>query len=88
MLSMLLCSLCSVVSSVVQMTLGGVGVVGRRLVVASFVMLGRLTVMASCMFVMFGRLLMMFCRLFGHVSSSEIGQIGPGWQRVDCARVG
>jgi hypothetical protein len=62
MLSVLLCRFCSVVSSVVQVTLGGVGVVRRRLVIARFVMPGRLAMVASCLFVVFGRLLMMFCR--------------------------
>jgi len=52
--------------------------------VAGFVMLCGLTMMASSMFVVFGCLEMMFCSLFGHVSSLEFG---PELHRVDCARI-
>jgi len=85
MLRVLLCRLCGMVTRVVPVTLGGVSVVGRRLVITGFVMPGGLAMVASCMFVVLGCLIMMFCRLLGHVSSLEIG---PGWHGVDCAPVG
>jgi hypothetical protein len=87
MLDVLLCRLRSVVGSMVQMTLGGMRVMGRYFMVAGFVMLCGFAMMASCMFVVFGRLVMMFCRLLGHVSSLEFGaglapgRLRPRWLR-------
>lgn len=82
MLDVLLGRLGSVVRSMVQVTLSGMSVMGRHFMVAGFVILCGFAMMASCMFVVFGCLVMMFCRLLGHVSSLEIGL---DWQRVDCA---
>jgi hypothetical protein len=84
MLDVLLCRLGSVVRGMVKVALSGMSVMGRHFVIACFVMLCGFAMMASCMFVVFGRLVMMFCRLLGHVSSVEIGL---DWQRVDCARI-
>jgi hypothetical protein len=68
--SVMLCRFRSVMSGVVQVSLGGVRMMRCRFVIASFVMRGRLAMVAGRMFVMFGRLMMMFCRLLGHESSS------------------
>jgi len=79
MLDVLFSGLGSVVRSMVQVTLGGMSVVGRYFMVAGFVMLCSLAMVASRMFVVFGCFMMMFCRLLGHVSSLEFGAgLAPG----------
>lgn len=55
-----------------HVTMRHVGMVGRFLVAASFVMLGGFEMMFRGMLVMFGRLLMMVCAFVGlHVSGSS-----------------
>jgi hypothetical protein len=51
------------------MSLRGVRVVGRRFVIARFVVLGGFAVVPGRVFVVFGRFLMVLCRLLGHASS-------------------
>jgi hypothetical protein len=62
------CRFGGVVSCVMRVTVGGVCMMRRRLVVSFFVMLGCFAMMARRVVVMFGRLTMMLCRLFGHMS--------------------
>jgi hypothetical protein len=78
MLDVLLGSLGGVMRRVVQMSLGGVGVVGGHCMVAGFVVLGGFAMMPSGVFVVFGCFVMMFCGLLGHESSLEFG---PGLAR-------
>jgi len=78
MLDVLLGGLGGVMRGVVQMSLGGVGVVGGQFMVAGFVVLGGFAMMASGVVVVFGCLVMMFCGLLGHESSLEFG---PGLAR-------
>ena len=54
------------------MAVGGVGVMGRLLVIAGFVVLGGFTVMLGGVFVVFGSLVMM---LDAHVSLSRVGEL-------------
>lgn len=67
MFGMQLCRFGGVVRCVMQMTLGGVCVMRRRLVIACFVMIGRFAMVARRVLVMLGRLMMMLCRLLGLV---------------------
>jgi hypothetical protein len=69
MLDVLLGRFGGVVRGVMQVALSGVSVVSRSFVVTGFVMPGRFTVMPSGMLVVLCRADMVFCRLFGHVSS-------------------
>jgi hypothetical protein len=62
-----LCCFGGVVRRVMQVTLGGVCMVCRRLMIACFVMLRRFAMVARRVFMMLGRLMMMLCRLFGHM---------------------
>ena len=52
------------------MALRGVRVVRSRFMVVSFVMCCRFAMVPSRMVMMFGRFVVMFCRLLGHESSS------------------
>ncbi len=61
------CRFGGVVRCVMCVTLGTVCMMGRRLVIASFVMHGCFAMMARSVFVMLSRLTMMLCRLFGHM---------------------
>jgi hypothetical protein len=61
-----------VMRGMVQMALRGVGVVRCRFMVVSFVMCCRFAMVPSRMVMMFGRFVVMFCRLLGHESSSLI----------------
>jgi hypothetical protein len=59
---------------VAGMAMGGVGVMGRLLVLASLVVLGGFAVMLGSVFVMFGRLVMVVdACVIAHVSL-------PGWR--------
>jgi hypothetical protein len=78
MLDVLLRRLGSMVRCMMQVSLGGMSVMRRRFVVAGFVMLCGLGMMTSRIFVVFGCLLMMFCRLLGHMSSLELGWTSSG----------
>jgi hypothetical protein len=60
------CSLCRMVRCVVQMTLCGMAVVRRRLVIVSLVMRCRFTVMPRRVFMVFRCFVMVLCRLLGH----------------------
>jgi hypothetical protein len=55
-------------------------------VVSRFVVLCSFAMMPGRVLVVFGRLMMMFCRLLGHCSSSRIFVLG--WRSVCCARLG
>ena len=57
---------------VAGMAVGGVGVMGRLLVIAGFVVLGGFAVMLGGVFVVFGGLVMM---LDAHVSRSRVGEL-------------
>jgi hypothetical protein len=72
---------------VVLVALGTVGVVRGCFVVAGLVLLGGLAVMSRCVLVVFGCLVMVFYRLFGHLSSLDFGEFSLGWHEVDCARL-
>jgi len=69
---------------VMKMTLSRVSVMGRSLVIAALMVPGGFAVMASCVFVVFGCLGVVFSRLLGHVSSlnSTVGRAGE-----DCSRM-
>jgi hypothetical protein len=84
MLNVQLGRLRRVMRGMVQMALRSVRVMGRCFMVVSFVM--------CCGFAMVpSRMLMMFCRLLGHESSSLIlvngAALGCHWQQVGCAHV-
>jgi hypothetical protein len=68
-LGMNLSSFFRVVSRVSGVASGRMGVMGRLLVMASFVVLGCFSVMAGCMGVMLRSLLVMLRRFFGHGDS-------------------
>jgi hypothetical protein len=72
MLDVQLGRLRGVMRGMVQMALRGVRVVRRRFMVVSFVMCRRFAMVPSRMVMMFGRFVVMFCRLLGHESSSLI----------------
>jgi hypothetical protein len=84
MLGVVLGGLGCVMRGVVKVALSGVGVMGCRLVVTSFVVLGRFAMMTGGVVVVFRCLEMVLCCLLGHVSSLNLG---PGEHRVDCARL-
>jgi hypothetical protein len=73
------------VRGVVLVALGSVSVVRGCFVVAGFVVPRGLAMMSSCVLVVFGCLVMVFCRLFGHPSSLEFREFSLGWHEVDCA---
>jgi hypothetical protein len=73
------------VRGVVLVALGSVSVVRGCFVVAGFVVPRSLAMMSSCVLVVFGCLVMVFCRLFGHLSSLEFREFSLGWHEVDCA---
>jgi hypothetical protein len=80
MLDVMLRRFGSVMRRVVKMTLRGVRMVRRRLVIALFVVSCRFAVMARRVFVVFRRFVMMLCRLLRHRSSSfccSAGLAGP-----------
>jgi hypothetical protein len=68
MLGVHFCCFGGVVCRVMQVTLGRVCMMCRCLVIAGVVMLGCFAMMARCVFMMLGRLMMMLCRLFGHMT--------------------
>jgi hypothetical protein len=68
-----------VMRGMVHMALRGVGVVRRGFMIVSFVMCCRFAMVPSCMVMMFGRFVVMFCRLLGHESSSFILVNGAAW---------
>ena len=88
-LHMQLRGLFGVMGRVNMMAVGRVRVVRCQLVVACFVMLGGLAMMAGGVFMMFSCFVMVLSGLFGHVSSpySICQTWGWNWHRVDCARV-
>ena len=65
------------VDCVVQVTLRGVGVVGRGLMTSSLVVLCRLVVMPGGMFVVLCCFAMVFGSFFGHRSFSFLRMLGP-----------
>lgn len=71
MLSVQLCRLSGVVRSVMQVSLGGMRVMSRLFVVSRFVMFRGFAMMPGRVVVMLGCSVMVFCRLLGHVPSSE-----------------
>jgi hypothetical protein len=80
MLDVMLRRFGSVMRRVMKMTLRGVRMVRRRLVIALFVVSCRLAVMARRVFVVFRCFVMMLCRLLRHRSSSfycSAGLAGP-----------
>jgi hypothetical protein len=80
MLDVMLRRFGSVMRRVVKMTLRGVRMVRRRLVIALFVVSCRFAVMPRCVFVVFRCLVMMLGRLLRHRSSSfccSAGLAGP-----------
>jgi hypothetical protein len=73
------------VRRMVQMTLGGVGVVRSGFVISRFVVICCLAMMPGCVFVMFGRFVMVLCRLFGHsvlLGSQWMGQAGQPYSHI------
>jgi hypothetical protein len=62
-----LCCFGGVVRRVMQVTLGRVCMMCSRLVIAGVVMLGCFAMVARRVFMMLGCLMMMLCRLFGHM---------------------
>jgi len=72
-----LCCFGGVVRRVMQVTLGGVCVMCRRLVIACFVMLRCLAMVARCVFMMLCRFMVMLCRLFGHMPL--LFHLGPSY---------
>jgi hypothetical protein len=70
MLDMLLRRFRRVMRRMVEVTLSGVRVMRRHLVIALFVVRRRFAVMTRRVFVMFRCLVVMFCRLLRHRSSS------------------
>jgi hypothetical protein len=91
MLDVQLGGLRGVMRGMVNMALRGVRVVRRRFMVVSFVMYCGFAMVTSRMLMMFGRFVVMFCRLLGHESSSLIlvngAAWGCHWQQVACAHV-
>jgi hypothetical protein len=91
MLNVQLGRLRRVMRGMVHMALRSVRVVGRCFMIVCFVMCCCFAMVPSRMLMMFGRLVMMFCRLFGHESSSLIlvngAALGYHWQQVGCAHV-
>jgi hypothetical protein len=80
MLNVLLGRLRSVMRGMVQVPLRGVRVVRCQLMISGFVMRRRFAMMPGRVLVMFCCLLMMFCRLLGHESSSStFGASVPSW---------
>jgi hypothetical protein len=71
-----LCSFRSVMGGVMRVPVGCVRMVRGGFMVTCLVMLCRLAMVSSCMIVVFGRLMMMLCCLFGHVSSLRCGWAG------------
>jgi len=74
MLDVMLGRFGSVMRRVMKMTLRGVRMVRRRLVITFFVVSCRFAVMARRVFVVFRCFVMMLCRLFRHRSSSFVAQ--------------
>jgi hypothetical protein len=72
MLDVQLCRFRRVMGSVVQVALCGMRVMGRQFMVSSFMMFCGFAMMPGRVVVVLGCLMMMFCRLFGHLSSSRI----------------
>jgi hypothetical protein len=91
MLDVQLGGLRGVMRGMVKMALRGVRVVRRRFMVVSFVMYCGFAMVPSRMLMMFGRFVVMFCRLLGHESSSLIlvngAALGCHWQDVACSQV-
>ena len=52
------------VSGMYVVAMGNVGMVGRRFLVATSLVLGRFSVMAGCMFMVLRRFLVVFCAFF------------------------
>jgi hypothetical protein len=78
MFGMQLCSFGGVVRRVMQVTLRGVRMMRRRLVIARFVMIGCFAMVSRRVLVMLGRQMVVLCRLFGHVGSFCIWD--PAWR--------
>ena len=91
MLNVQLGRLCRVMRGMVQMALRSVRVVGRCFMIVSFVMYCGFAMVPSRVVMMFGRFVVMFCRLLGHESSLLIlvngAALGCHWQQVACAHV-
>jgi hypothetical protein len=79
MLNVQLGRLRCVMRGMVQMALRGVRVVRSRFMIVSFMMCCRVAMVPSRMVMMFGRFVVMFCRLLGHESSSFILVNGAAW---------
>ena len=62
-----LCRFGGVVRCMMQVTLGSVCMMCRRLVIACLVMLCCFAMVVRRVFMMLGRFMVMFCRLFGHM---------------------
>ena len=73
MLGMELCRFGGVMRRVMQVTMGGMRMMSRRLVIAGFMMLSCFAMVAGRVFMMLSRLMMMLCRLCGHVPLLCIG---------------
>lgn len=88
MLGVMAARLGMVMRSVCGVTVGGMGVMGRLLVVASFVVLGSLTMMTGGMLVMLGGLSVMLGALMLHSHGCSSPQLyddrapKPGWARA------
>jgi hypothetical protein len=90
MLDVLLGRLRSVMGSMVQVSLRGVRVVRCQLMISGFVMRRGFAMIPGRVLVMFCCLVMMFCRLLGHESSSStFAASAPSWVALagrGCAR--
>ena len=60
----ILCGRFRMVSGMYVVAMGNVGMVGRRFLVATSLVLGRFSVMAGCMFMVLRRFLVVFCAFF------------------------
>jgi hypothetical protein len=68
LLRMQFCSLCGVMSRVLKMSMGAVGVVGGFFVIASFVVFGCFFVVMGGMLVMLSGIVVMLCCFFRHLA--------------------
>jgi hypothetical protein len=76
MLHVQFCRLGGVVRCMMQVPLSGMRVMRRSLVVASFVVPGSFAMVACCVFVVLGSLVVVFRSLFGHLFS-PLSPSGP-----------